>query len=98
MKVRYKRPHGTESHLLQRAVKDGSRKVSTDFAFASAVAGFGMLLRKSPYRGSISAGQVLALADDGLGDDPEGYRHGFLELVRAYQAITRRDVWEEIGR
>jgi len=98
VKVRYKRPHGTESHLLQRAVRDGSGKVSTDFTFASAVAGFGMLLRKSPYRGSISAGQVLALADDGLGDDPEGYRRGFLELVRAYQAITHREVWEEIRR
>jgi Ca-activated chloride channel family protein len=98
VKVRYKRPHGTESHLLQHAVRDGSGRVSTDFTFASAVAGFGMLLRKSPYRGCVSAEQVLALAEDGLGDDPEGYRHGFLELVRAYQAISGGDGWEEVRR
>jgi Ca-activated chloride channel family protein len=98
VKIRYKRPHGAESHLLQHAVRDGSGKVSTDFTFASAVAGFGMLLRNSPYRGCVSADQVLALAEDGLGDDPEGYRHGFLELVRAYEALTQRDGWEDVRR
>ena len=94
VKVRYKRSHGTESRLMTRALRQGAGagEGSADFRFAAAVAGFGMLLRHSEHRGSITAAQVLALARSGLGDDPQGYRHGFLELVRAYQELARGDV------
>jgi Ca-activated chloride channel family protein len=47
---------------------------SDDFQFASAVAGFGMLLRHSEHRGAIDVRRVLALAEDGLGADLDGYR------------------------
>ncbi len=90
MKVRYKRPHGTTSRLVQHTVRDRTDRVSDDFGFASAVAGFGMLLRHSEYGGSISCSQVMALAEDGLGDDPGGYRHGFLEMVQAYARLADR--------
>ena len=56
--------------------------------FASAVAGFGMLLRKSEHRGSLTVDRVRSLAQDGLGEDPHGYRRGLLELIDAYAALS----------
>jgi len=89
VKVRYKDPDGTDSRLLTRAVEDGDvGRASMDLRFASAVAGFGMLLRNSEYRGELSAEEIARLAESGLGDDADGYRQGFLELVDAYRAIT----------
>jgi Ca-activated chloride channel family protein len=61
---------------------------SEDFSFAVAVAGFGMLLRDSEHRGTITSEQVLSLARDGRGQDPQGYRRGFIEMVQTYQRIT----------
>ncbi len=94
VKIRYKQPAGTESELIQHAIRDRGGQVSDDFNFAAAVAGFGMLLRGSEYRGAISAAQILALAEDGLGEDPDGYRQGFLELVDAYCGLTGEHVGE----
>jgi Ca-activated chloride channel family protein len=88
VRVRYKAPEGTESRLLEHPVAAQATPPSTDFTFASAVAGFGMLLRQSEHRGSITPQQVLALATEGLGADRGGYRHGFVELVRAYDEIA----------
>jgi Ca-activated chloride channel homolog len=91
VRVRYKQPRGTESRLLEQAVPSEVRSASDDFKFAAAVAGFGMLLRDSEHRGSITTRQVVALAREGLGTDLDGYRQGFLELVRAYDRLTDRD-------
>lgn len=87
MRVRYRRPRGTESRLLEQAVAAGVGGASTDLTFAAAV---GMLLRDSEHRGSITVGQVVALAKDGLGADEDGDRKGFLDLVRAYEALAER--------
>ena len=97
VRVRYKEANGTESRLLERPVGTIVRRASNDFEFAAAVAGFGMLLRDSEYRGSFTAHQVLALAEDGLGEDADGYRRGFLQLVRAYQELRVGTDREEAG-
>ena len=88
VKVRYKQPRGTESLLLEHPVVMDRGRVSTDFDFAAAVAGFGMLLRESDHRGSITVGQVLELAEAGCADDRHGLRRGFVELVLAYRGLT----------
>jgi Ca-activated chloride channel family protein len=91
VKVRYKRPQEDESRLIERPVGLGIENPSDDFQFASAVAGFGMILRESEHRGSITVRQVLALAEDGLGADLDGYRSEFMELVRAYRGLPQHD-------
>ncbi|NNK63354.1 MAG: VWA domain-containing protein, partial [Gemmatimonadetes bacterium] len=88
VRVRYKQPDGDTSALVERPVGTRVRAASTDFAFASAVAGFGMLLRNSEHRGSLSVDRVRSLAQDGLGDDPHGYRRGLLQLIDAYAALS----------
>ena len=83
VKVRYKDPDGTRSKLLEQPVADRVRSASTDLRFASAVAGFGMLLRDSEHAGDLTLNDVVRLAERGKGNDPRGYRGEFIRLVEA---------------
>ncbi len=83
VKVRYKDPDGTQSRLLQQPVADRPRSPSSDFRFATAVAGFGMLLRESEHAGDLTLNDVVRLAEKGKGDDPRGYRGEFIRMVEA---------------
>ena len=62
---------------------DRSGSPSVDFRFATAVAGFGMLLRDSKHVGDLTLGDVVGLAEKGKGSDPRGYRGEFIRLVEA---------------
>ena len=92
VKVRYKDPDGAKSKLLERAVADRSAMPSTDFRFATAVAGFGMLLRDSEHAGTLSLDDVVKLAERGKGDDPRGYRGEFIRLVEATRDLGLLEV------
>ncbi|HEX8672766.1 MAG TPA: von Willebrand factor type A domain-containing protein [Longimicrobium sp.] len=81
VKVRYKLPDGDTSRLLEHPVRDTGAAASADFTFATAVAGFGMLLRESEHRGTLTLDQVVRLAEGSRGADPEGYRGEFVRLV-----------------
>jgi len=91
VKIRYKEPRAERSQLVERAVRTESRSVSDNYRFASAVAGFGMLLRRSEHRGDLSYGQVVELARRSKGGDPDGYRGEFIRLVEAAQALDGGD-------
>ena len=49
-----------------------------------------LLLRGSKHAGSGSYEQVLELASDAMGADLDGYRHEFVELVRAARGLDAR--------
>lgn len=89
-KLRYKLPDGDTSTRMDFPLRADALAATPDrdFQFASAVAGFGMILRDSAYRGSFTCDDVLELAEAGLGNDPEGYRRDFLSLVRNARALT----------
>ena len=92
VKLRYKKPDSNKSELIERAVVDDGKQfanASADLKFAAAVAEFGMLLRNSEFKGSGTLGAVLEWAQEGKGKDANGYRAGFLELVRKAQALKR---------
>jgi len=85
VKVRYKKPGGAINRKLDLPVADSRTRfvnASADFKFAAAVAGFGMVLRDSPYKGTATLASVVEWAVAGAGDDPDGYRVEFLELAR----------------
>src|SRR5262249_19458905 len=68
VKIRYKAPDGDTSKLMSRVVKTSSvqrelPQTSIDYRWAASIAGFGMLLRESPYRGDLSWAQVASLAE-----------------------------------
>ena len=83
VKLRYKTPDGDTSRLLTHPVEDVVRDPSQDLRFASAVAGFGMLLRESEFSGTWTMAHVLNAAREAIADDDDQYRAEFVELVEA---------------
>jgi Ca-activated chloride channel family protein len=93
LKLRYKQPDGDTSTLIQAPVVDRNvsyAKASEDFKFTAAVAGYGMILRNSPHKGTATLDAVLELADEGKGKDEKGHRADFLDLVRKTQALVKQ--------
>jgi Ca-activated chloride channel family protein len=84
IKFRYKRPDGNKSILMTETISNNTlpiEETSENFRFSAAVAGFGMLLRDSEYKGTIDYDKVLALARASKGRDEDGYRAEFIRLV-----------------
>ncbi|MFN8673784.1 MAG: VWA domain-containing protein [Candidatus Sericytochromatia bacterium] len=91
VKFRYKEPNQEQSKLLVKALTDGQNdSFSKNINFASAVAGFGMLLRDSGYKGNLTYAKVLELANKYKDQDIEGYRKEFIDLVSKANEIDNR--------
>ncbi len=93
VKLRYKKPTGSKSQLVSFPVANAvlpTAQTSDDFRFAAAVAGFGMLLRNSKYKGNATWSSVRTQASGALGDDNGGYRKAFLQLVDRGTRLSRR--------
>jgi Ca-activated chloride channel family protein len=91
VKLRYKQPESDASTLMSHALNGmptAIDKASTNFRFATAVASFGMLLRNSQYKGNANYRYIQSLAAEAKGDDREGYRKEFLELVEIAAKIS----------
>jgi Ca-activated chloride channel family protein len=92
LKLRYKEPEGDTSKLVEFPLTDRGTdwaKSSRDFRFAAAVAGYGMLLRDSPYKGEATWSAVREWAQEGKGADASGYRTEFLALLEKAKALTQ---------
>jgi Ca-activated chloride channel family protein len=84
IRFRYKKPDGDVSReLVQKipATAVSIVKTSENLRFAAAVAEWGMLLRKSEYKGKANYAQVLDMARKAKGIDDLGYRAEFIRLV-----------------
>lgn len=93
VKLRYKQPDGDMSKLLEVPVTDEEKTMAAspgDFQFASAVAGFGMLLRNSAHKGKLTWDMVRKLALEGKGRDQLGYRGEFIQLIDKAQGVCER--------
>ena len=85
VKLRYKPPKENVSRLIERTVMHTDialEESSTNFKFAAAVAGFGMLLRESEFKKDLTYRDVIALAKEAKGSDEMGYRTEFIGLVK----------------
>jgi Ca-activated chloride channel family protein len=90
IKLRYKSPNGGKSRLVSAIVADQGlepEQTSTNFRFSASVAAFGMLLRNSKHAGKSSYALVRELGSSSLGQDPNGYRAEFLELVKRAEQL-----------
>ena len=93
VKLRYKEPDGDKSALLCYPVTNkpvAIEKASSNLQFASAVASFGMLLRNSAYKGDVNYHFIKKLAEKSLGEDVDGYRKEFIQLVDMASGISSR--------
>jgi len=90
IKLRYKKPDGYKSKLIEAVVIDDSRtleEASENFLFSAAVAEFGMYLRKSDFKGDTNIDSILELARSSKGEDEEGYRSEFIRLVKSVNTL-----------
>jgi len=93
LKMRYKQPDDSTSKLLEVAIMDQQipmQSTSANFRFAAAVAEFGMLLRNSSFKQQATYKEVISMAGNAIGDDKEGYRKEFLQLVKDANAIAKK--------
>jgi autotransporter-associated beta strand protein len=84
VKLRYKQPDGDTSSKIELPVLDEGKTLeaaSGEFQFSAAVAAFGLLLRDSSYKGTLTWESVRKLALAGKGPDKLGYRGEFLQLI-----------------
>lgn len=84
IKLRYKEPEGDTSKLMAYTIQDNVMDFQSalpEFKFATAVAGFGMLLRESDFREGVTWDNVRAIAAANLQEDKNGRRSEFLEMV-----------------
>lgn len=101
LKLRYKLPTGNTSKLISQAIADGNRSIqaaSENLKFSAAVAMYGMLLRDSEYKGEATFSQVLDLAEQAKGKDPQGYRTAFMQLVERSQTLHQAQAKTEEPR
>lgn len=91
VKLRYKLPSEDSSKLIEiplaRAMLDKAGPASPDFKFAAAVAAFGQKLRHGSYLGDFGYDRIAALASEGRGNDAQGYRVEFVNLVKTAAAL-----------
>ena len=91
IKLRYKEPDEESSKLFELTTQDRGmswKSSSENFRFSASVAGFGMLLRNSKYKGNNSYEAVAEMARNAIGKDKEGYRNEFLTLVEVCQSLA----------
>jgi Ca-activated chloride channel family protein len=87
IKLRYKKPDGKTSMLLEKTVKgpvEEFENASDNLRFASAVTEFGMILRSSSFKGSATIESAISHAGRARGVDEEGYR---AELIRMMKTV-----------
>jgi Ca-activated chloride channel family protein len=92
VKLRYKKPDGDKSILLEQVIKTGVvslDKSSENFRWSAAVAGFGMLLRDSEFKNDLKYKDVIALARSARGADEQGYRSELIKLIETAELLAQ---------
>lgn len=83
VKFRYKKPSKDKSIEMIHIQESKEMQPSKDLHFASAVALFGMKLRKSQYYRKVDDKTIIELAELGRGEDKNGYRAEFIRLAKS---------------
>jgi Ca-activated chloride channel family protein len=84
IKLRYKKPDGNTSMLLEIPVKgyiNDLEDASDNLRFAAAVSEFGMILRDSEFKGNATLEGAARLARSARGEDEDGYRSELIRLI-----------------
>ncbi len=89
LKLRYKNPGEDTSTLIEVPILPGMGEANTDTSFATAIAGFGQLLRDQKYLGDWGYGDAIALANANKGEDNFGYRAEAVTLMRLADTLSQ---------
>ncbi len=93
LRLRYKQPGQTRSQLIEQPILreqilPSAHQASESFRFAAAVAAFGQKLRGGRYTGNYGYDDLLQLARGARGEDDQGWRGEFLQLVQLAAGMT----------
>jgi len=86
VKLRYKNPDQKKSKLIVEKVFDKFitlNQTSANFRFSAAVAGFGMILKDSKFKGDMTYEKVIQLAKNAEFQDDDGSKSEFIHLVKS---------------
>jgi Ca-activated chloride channel family protein len=93
LRLRYKLPGQSASELIDTPIARQDivslAAADNEFRFATAVAGFGQLLRGGRYTGPWTYADARALATQSQGADRYGYRTEFVRLVALAQSQSK---------
>jgi Ca-activated chloride channel family protein len=84
IKLRYKKPDGKTSMVLEKPVKGYINELedaSDNLRFAAAVSEFGMILGNSGFKGNATLESAANLARSARGTDEDGYRSELIRLI-----------------
>jgi Ca-activated chloride channel family protein len=90
IKIRYKKPDGVSSMLLEKPVRGHINDIdnaSENIRFAAAVSEFGMILINSEFKGASTLDEAARLARSARGIDEDGYRSEFIRLIEAAKGL-----------
>ncbi|EPX80641.1 vWA domain-containing protein [Litoreibacter arenae] len=88
LRLRYKEPGASDSKLLEQVVSTQIAETGTEAGFATAIAGFGQLLRGNTALGEWGYADAITLANANKGDDHFGYRAEAVQLMRLAQSLS----------
>lgn len=98
VKFRYKAPEAENSQLMEEVIMDKKSsldKTSDNFRWSAAVATFGMLLRKSEFKGDANYEQCKKLAAGARGKDTEGYRAEMIRMIESVGLMGKSETAEK---
>lgn len=77
-------------HNLGKSAIPSLEETSDNFRFSASVAGLGMLLRNSKFKGDANYDMIVDMAKASMGEDLEGYRAEFLRMIKSakYLAVS----------
>ena len=92
LRLRYKLPAQSRSRLIEQPIAAQTEaRPSQRLRFAAAVGAFADALRGGRYLDGYGYTQIARLANDARGDDGNGYRAGFVQLVKLAAGLATPD-------
>jgi Ca-activated chloride channel family protein len=93
IKLRYKDPDKEQSKLIVHPLFDDNMsltRASNNFRWSASVAAFGMMLRESDFINGYTYESVVQMAEGSKGNDKEGYRAEFINMVKSFGLVASR--------
>ncbi|WP_158884423.1 VWA domain-containing protein [Rhodanobacter sp. L36] len=89
LRLRYKLPAQSESRLIEQPIAaQPEAQPGERLRYAAAVAAFADALQGGKYLDGYGYAQIARLANDARGSDPNGYRAGFVQLVKLADGLS----------
>ena len=92
IKFRYKNLKARESTLIEQTIRATSKEFNSagkNLRFSSTVAAFGLLLRNSAYRGTLTYPQLIKMVNAVSKNDPHGLQQEFAQLVKKAALLSK---------